>query len=54
MVKMFRCILSILSEVAKFVLPILIMLEFVVEPIKTIFEQILQNIKKGGVSLQNI
>lgn len=32
--------LSILSEVAKFVLPILTMLGFVAKPIKTIFEQI--------------
>ena len=32
--------LSILSEVAKFVLPILTMLEFIAKPIKTIFEQI--------------
>lgn len=32
--------LSILSEVAKFVLPILTMLGFIAKPIKTIFEQI--------------
>lgn len=32
--------LSILSEVAKFVLPLLTMLGFIAKPIKTIFEQI--------------